>query len=1490
MTSARLALLVLLLVTVFGVLAPSALARTTRVYESSFGSLPGGEIEAGPGQMTVDQSNGDIYVFSNSTGAGGTVSRFAQSGAPKNFTAGPDAGTNILTGFSGSGAVAVNHSGGALNGYIFVADELSALVKVFTNDGAVAGTLDGSGTSEGLFNWQFNAPCGVAVDQSNGDVYIAHSRGANGSGKIWRYAPASPAAPINDADFTVTGTSAAQVCDVAANSGNVYAADRNINQTNQPGLFKFSPSSFVVNPPGGNSGTPIASSPVTAVYVDPKNGDVYANRGDHVSVFDSTDEFLYDFGYAGIFGRDSSGVAAVSAASGAAVKAYVADQHGKSDQIDVFGAVTNVPSATHPTIAAFGSDGTSNTSFNPGLGQLALEQDSRRLFALDTVAPGIYGFDGAGPPAFPTLGGFSPLGTAAPGFAPDLTVDTTGLPSAGNVYFVSSNTNLLYGFDSTGTPLGGAFPVDPATDPGAPAGSPKNLCGVAVDSSGHVWVSNSSRKRILEYSATGGSLAGTIDTSAQDTTPEGNSCELAFDSADNLYLDVGRAIWRYTAASGYASATQIDSSGSTGLAVDRSNDHLYVAHSDRVDEYDPAGSFVDEFATGIPNANFRGVAIDATNHYLYLADAGNRKIRVLGPGVFLPEVKVDATSGATNTTATLNGRIGPQGISLTDCHFEYVSDSAFRASGFDSAASAPCVPAFGAIPADFATHSVSAAATGLAASTIYHVRLVAANATANQTGDGGEFTTPGPAVVETVGAPIRTMTSAQLGGRVLPRNAATTYFFEYGEQGPCDANPCTQTEPKSAGSGDFTLLASEEIQDLQPNTTYHYRLVADNGNPDGADVGEDMTVTTRGLEAPLSHGRFPGPSGSDRAWELVSLAESGGNPVDGATVMSDDGSRVVWGLGGGSPTTDTGGFTLLYSERTPAGWQTKRTFPPRSELVGPNWSGPLGRSDLSTFTAVNYTISGEYALFLMRPGEAAVRLHGVPKETQYGFFTLTADDGSRVLMGTINDNADPDHPVAPGTTNLFEVTTPGEPRLVGYLPGEVVPACGIVNGTPGTTSPYGFAGIPPNTDDHWISSDGKLAFFMSKGNDCASQPQVYMRDFEVEETKLISGPPVSGPECGAGMIKSTAEAAFFWSKARLVAEDTVPSECSNDATDGDIYRYDLSNGSLSCVTCVVPNTDADVLVGGTAPKAMIAFAKDGSRAYFTSGSRLVPGAKTPGVYRLDVENGDLAYVGSLADARDFGKAVLSADGSLLFFRSSEAGLNPLGGGAGNAGTAQLYRYDDRDRSLICVSCPQDGSAPRAAVVAPTLGDSHNTKPLSSQGIFAFSTPTPLVSADQNTAAAGQDPGRGTDAYEWRDGRLLLVSDGLSDWVGGETVPTVRGISPSGRDLLFTAATQYTADAVDDFRRLYDARIGGGFEFPAPPPPCPLEVCQGTPKGVPEEAAPGTGFFAGPGNAREAPRPRCAKGKARRRGRCVTKKPRRAKQHHRRANHDRRTAR
>ncbi len=341
-----------------------------------------------------------------------------------------------------------------------------------------------------------------------------------------------------------------------------------------------------------------------------------------------------------------------------------------------------------------------------------------------------------------------------------------------------------------------------------------------------------------------------------------------------------------------------------------------------------------------------------------------------------------------------------------------------------------------------------------------------------------------------------------------------------------------------------------------------------------------------------------------------------------------------------------------------------------------------------------------------------------------------------------------------------------------------------------------------------------------------------------------------------------------------------------------MYRYAIGSGEWTCLSCAVPGGRAANAIGGggsNQPSAarFVAVAQDGSRLYFASRSHLLAGAPeagTPAIYRVDAAAGSLAYVGPLERGEGAGEdpghgSEVSADGRFLAFRSGAAALDQLSG-SDNGGTAQYYLYDDQERSLLCVSCPPDGSPPRAAAAEGSRepGPAPGMAPLSPAGGLAFATPTALVGADQNTAAAGQDPGAGADVYEWRDGRALLVTDGLTSWPGEG--PEVNAISPSGRDLFFTAAARLTPDAIDGYRRLYDARLGGGISFPPEQGPCPLEACQGAPQGAPPALAPGSAGFAGPGN----PKRGRSCGALGRKARKLSRRAKRLHRHARRARH------
>ncbi len=1285
-------------------------------------------------------------------------------------------------------------------------------------------------------------------------------------------------------------------------------------------------------------------------------------------------------------------------------------------------------------VGSFGSDGTSATTFS-GANQLAFDQAAHRLFVLDTGASTIDGFDASIVGTHTPLGGGFPVSVAATGGAPDVAVDNSGGSSAGNLYFLSE-TSGLYGFTPAGTARAGNFPVSGFGDP----------CGSAVDLSGNVWVGDYGTLSVKEFDATGGSV-GSVDTSDQ-----GRPCHVAFDANADLYVAMYNGpTWKYTAASGYVTATEVDTDATYALTVDRVSHQLYVAHGDHVSVYDAAGVPLYDFGGDIAAASVGGVAVDQGSNQVYVSDTGNGLVHVFGAPVTVPGATTGAASPVALTTATLNGTVDPGGVAVTDCHFEYIDDAGFQTNGFANATHTPCTPnpgsgsgdvavsaaisgltldttyhvrlvatntnatskgtdqafttdtavrdlatdpaaAVGAVSAtlngtldpngapitdchfeytadtDFqangftnATHvacngdpgsgsgdvavaadvvsltpettyhfrlvatnangttqgaeqsfatdrpvhgvttatatsvtnttvilngslspdgtavtdchfsyvaqaefnlhgfanatsaacapdpgasatpvDVSAAVAGLTAGTAYRFRLVATNANGTSTGADATFTTPGSPAVETTGSPTRTATTARLDSRVDPRGVSATYHFEYGDQGPCDTHPCTATADHPAGSGDEIELVSQQITGLTPNTTYHYRVIADNGNPDGPAHGNDMTLTTRTTDTPLSHGHYPGPPDSDRAWEQVSTPDTGGNAVTRALAISDNGDRALYAVNGGSPGSAYGalnnvGSNHLFAERTASGWQDRPLYPSRAQAPGNLWTEPIGSSDLSQLFSVNRDITnvGTIDVWHFRPGAPASHVFGAAfAEENITRYIGVSDDGSR-LVSVVRGSLDPDHPVAGADQghldrNLYDITS-GTPHLISLLPDGSVPNCGV----DGTS--LDVAGDRLSRAQHWVSSDGLHVFFPSNGNvsPCGGSGdlQLFVRDVATQTTRQV------GP-AGSHFIRSTDSSAFFSTERSLVSRDTGGN---------DVYRYDLSSGGLSCVTCL-SNLHADVEGSG---HSQIAVSDDGSHLYFISSQPLLPGAGSEGIYRVDVARGELAYVaqagiqGQAGDSGTSGNAI-SPDGSVFVFWSDAPGLNAIDGQQ-NGGTGQYYRYNDRDRSVVCVSCPADGSPPRGAVdklgAASQLGP--NLTAISDDGDYAFSTPTALVAADQNTAKPADLELAGSDVYEWRDGRLLLITDGLTTSV--RAGPVVESVSPSGQDVFFTQHAQLTPDAIDASTHLYDARVGGGFDFPAAAPPCSLEACQGTASPLPNDADPGTPGFNGRGD-------------------------------------------
>jgi hypothetical protein len=214
-----------------------------------------------------------------------------------------------------------------------------------------------------------------------------------------------------------------------------------------------------------------------------------------------------------------------------------------------------------------------------------------------------------------------------------------------------------------------------------------------------------------------------------------------------------------------------------------------------------------------------------------------------------PVVTIAGPTAVTATTAHVSGTVDPQGgPSVTLWHFEYSNDP--ESGAWIQMASQSAGSGTGAVP-------VEEELKALHPNTTYSVRLVAIN---EEGADRVEteapyptFTTEAvkPAVATMPGFALQGGATALIGGSVNPKSSATTYWLEYGPgEGYGQSVPVTRDA--SAGSGAEAVVFAEEIAGLTPQTTYHFRLVAENAT--GKSEGADLTFESAPAGPPAAPG------------------------------------------------------------------------------------------------------------------------------------------------------------------------------------------------------------------------------------------------------------------------------------------------------------------------------------------------------------------------------------------------------------------------------------------------------------------------------------------------------------------------------------------------------------------------------------------------------------------------------------------------------------
>ena len=209
-----------------------------------------------------------------------------------------------------------------------------------------------------------------------------------------------------------------------------------------------------------------------------------------------------------------------------------------------------------------------------------------------------------------------------------------------------------------------------------------------------------------------------------------------------------------------------------------------------------------------------------------------------------PAVKTKSANFISQSTAVLDADINPNGAQ-TSYWYEY---------GTAQSLGSITVPQL--LGSGHVTYSAPGYVSGLKSNTTYYYRAVAENINGRVNGTVSTFKTtltppaPGnPPVVSTMSASEVTDQSAVLNGKVDSNNSKTYFWFEYGSDSSLGNATLSSIQDPSTD----TVSIAKSIDHLKPDTTYYFRLDAQNGY--GTVNGSIRSFTTEASTPP------PAPTG-----------------------------------------------------------------------------------------------------------------------------------------------------------------------------------------------------------------------------------------------------------------------------------------------------------------------------------------------------------------------------------------------------------------------------------------------------------------------------------------------------------------------------------------------------------------------------------------------------------------------------------------------------
>jgi hypothetical protein len=728
-----------------------------------------------------------------------------------------------------------------------------------------------------------------------------------------------------------------------------------------------------------------------------------------------------------------------------------------------------------------------------------------------------------------------------------------------------------------------------------------------------------------------------------------------------------------------------------------------------------------------------GLEPDTTYHYRL--KAGNHEgsdesedETLVTEGV--PTVENESASETSQTTTKLEGEVNPHGFDTT-YHFEYGETTAYGTSvpipDEDIGAGSVNVP-------------VNVKFSDLHAGTTYHYRVVATNSQGVTRGFDKSLTTVPSAEITDVSASGISSTGATLSAKINPLENATSYQFEYGTSTAYGAS--VPVAPVGIGEGDSAVAVTQAIAGLQPNTTYHFRVVA--SNTLGRSTSPDHTFVYETTAVSLPDGR---------AYEMVTPVQKNGSTIGQAfftpvPAIARNSSRLILPsiqcFGESKSCVGARGLRPgeLYSfTRTSEGWGAANLGPSAAQFGEVGAGAYRANADLGTVLFSLPAAPGQGDSWF-RAGSGSPEdigpvyspdrgAAGPPFKSAFGI-AATADLERVVYMLEPNERWPFDATVpGSGVSSLYEYRGVGhsEPELVAVSGGSgskaLISTCGA---TLGREEAGGF---------NDLSVSGEVVFFTAMAHptqsaSCVGPPAntLYAR-IGGAETQEISGRAVNicasqacatSPASNAGFqgASESGKLVYFTSTQQLsdeASEDATPGDTATNAagepecneTVGrfgcNLYLYDFDRPEGENLVDV---SHGDTSGSGPKVRGVLAVSSDGTHVYFVAqgvlstepnaqGQRPVPGGDNLYGYDRDSVDpaGRLVYIATLseADALEWGGASpgqpanVTPDGRSLVFLSHAA---LTADDTRGEGPSQVYEFDDESGELVRLSKGQHG--------------------------------------------------------------------------------------------------------------------------------------------------------------------------------------------------------